>query len=135
MKLLLPIITSLLFLLLPTVAAAQPTTPAVTTSPDSNSAIQGAPACIRSTFGCIPTNPVELVGLILRVVLGFAGGIAFLMMVYGSIKLITSGGNPDALKEGREFITYAILGMLVIVFSVFILGFIGVKILKIPGLG
>lgn len=91
--------------------------------------------CIKSTFGCIPTNPVQLVSLILQIGLGIAGGIAFLMMVYGSIKLISSAGNPESISQGKEFLTYAILGMLIIVFSVFILTLIGVKILKIPGLG
>jgi hypothetical protein len=60
--------------------------------------------------------------------IGVAGGVAFLLMIFGSYRLIFAGGNPESVQQGREVITAAIAGLIVIVFSVFILKFINVSI-------
>ena len=134
MKKLLPIISLLTLLLAnPLAVLGQSVTPS--TAPSSSYVGNGTPTCISSSFGCIPTNPVELVGLILQIGIGIAGGIAFLMMVFGAIKLISSAGNPESVSQGKEFIKYALIGVIIVVFSVFLLTLIGVKILKIPGFG
>ena len=43
------------------------------------------------------------------------------LVVYAGYMLISSQGNPDKLKEGKEVLTNAIVGFLVIVLSVVIL--------------
>jgi len=45
----------------------------------------------------------------------------------------SSQGNPEKLKKAQEMITSCIMGLMLIIFSVFILKLIGVNILKIPG--
>ncbi|MBI2594219.1 hypothetical protein HYW39_00815, partial [Candidatus Curtissbacteria bacterium] len=92
---------------------------------------------IETALGCIPTDVSGFVGRLLSIFLGVAGGIAFLMMIFGAFKIIGSSGDPDALQEGRSIITAAITGLLLILFSVFILNLIGIKILQlpIPGIG
>ena len=47
--------------------------------------------------------------------------------------MMTSAGNPEQLNAGKELIGSSIAGLLLVVFSVFILQFIGVNILGIPG--
>ena len=94
---------------------------------------EGKPyAGIETAIGCVPTEPKELISGILRFVTGAAGGIALLLMAFGAIKMITSAGNPEALKGGQEQFTAAIVGLLFIIFSVVLLRIIGVDIL---GLG
>ena len=66
--------------------------------------------------------------------IGIAGGIAFLLMVFGAYRLIFAGGNPDSIQQGREIITAAIAGLLVIIFAVFILSFLGYTVLGIDAL-
>jgi len=91
---------------------------------------------IQTALGCIPTkDPTQFVGWLLGSAIKIAGGIAFLLIIFGAIKVLTSAGNPENVKAGKELITSALMGLLFIIFSVFLLELIGVKILNIPGLG
>jgi hypothetical protein len=93
-------------------------------------------AGVKTALGCIPTQDTqEFVGWILRLAIGIGGGIAFLLMLFGGIKMITSAGNPEAVKAGQELITSALMGLIFIIFSLFLLQLIGVKIFEIPGFG
>jgi hypothetical protein len=87
---------------------------------------------IPTGIGCIPTDPTELVLKILEIAVGVAGGIALLSVIFGGFKVLTSGGNPDAINEGKGMITNAIAGLVLILFSVAILNIIGFDILGIP---
>jgi len=48
--------------------------------------------------------------------------------------IITSGGNPQRLQAGKELLTAAVMGVVLLLFGAYILNLIGVEILKIPGL-
>ena len=67
--------------------------------------------------------------------MGLAGGIAFLLILFGGFQILTSAGNPEKLNEGRELVSSAVAGLLLIIFSVFLLRLIGYDILRIPGFG
>jgi len=84
---------------------------------------------ILTAIGCIDPEPTELIKVILRLATGVAGGIAFLLMIFGAFQMITSSGNPEALKAGQDRFSSAIIGLLFIIFSVLILKIIGVDIL------
>jgi len=88
---------------------------------------------INTALGCVPVKIDSFVKWLLPSLFGVAGGIAFLLMVYGFISLATSGGQPEKVKGAQETITSAITGLVVAVFSLFILRLIAVDILKIPG--
>ncbi len=89
---------------------------------------------IWTAIGCIPANPQDFVARLLKLAIGIAGGIAFLMIIYGGFQIMMSSGNPEKLNSGKEVVTSAIAGLLLIVFSVVILKIIGVDVLGIPGL-
>ena len=63
---------------------------------------------------------------------GIGGVIAFILIVIGGFQIILSSGSPERVKAGKEMITSAIAGLLLIIFAVFILKLIGADILKIP---
>ena len=91
---------------------------------------------INTAIGCIPVgNTNAFIGFILRWAIGVGGGIAFLLILYAGFMIMSSSGNPDRLKAGQELMTSAIAGIIMLIFSVFILRVIGVDILKLPGLG
>lgn len=64
---------------------------------------------------------------------GLAGIFALLCIIYSSILLQTSRNNPEKIKKSQELLTSCIMGLVLIIFSVFILKLIGVDILRIPG--
>ena len=88
-----------------------------------------------TVLGCFSTNPQKYVQSILSIVFGLAGGIAFMSVLWGSATVLTSSGNPKKIQEGKDLITNSILGILIILFSVFLLRVVGFDILKIPGFG
>ncbi|PIP52113.1 hypothetical protein COX09_03245 [Candidatus Beckwithbacteria bacterium CG23_combo_of_CG06-09_8_20_14_all_47_9] len=63
--------------------------------------------------------------------IAMGSGIAFLLALWGGITIVLAGGNPEKINEGKEVITSAVSGLLFILFSVFLLRFIGVDILGI----
>ncbi len=89
---------------------------------------------INTAIGCIPfENQNDMVTWLLSWGVGISGGIAFLLILYAGFMIMTSSGDPKRLQAGQELLTSAIGGVLLLIFSVFILGVIGVDILHLPG--
>lgn len=89
---------------------------------------------IRTAIGCIPITVSGLVAKLLPNIFGIAGGIAFLMMVYGFIMMSTSSGDEKKVMAAKQIITSAIVGLLVSIFALFLYRLIAVDILQIPGI-
>jgi len=92
-----------------------------------------APGKSWTVLGCLSTTPGGFVQTILQFFITIAGGLAFLGLLAGGATILTSSGEPDKLNTGREIIISSIVGLLLIIFSVFILRLIGFEIFKIPG--
>lgn len=91
---------------------------------------------IDTAIGCIPYEiTTEFVGWILGWAIGVGGGIAFLLIIYSSLMIMASQGNPEGLKSGQELLTSAISGLILLIFSIFILKLIGFDILKLSSFG
>lgn len=88
---------------------------------------------VSTAFFSFSTDPREFIGDIMGLLLSISGGIAVLLIIRSGYQLMTSQGNPDQIKEARERITSAVVGLLFLIFSLVILEIIGVDILKIPG--
>lgn len=85
-------------------------------------------------FSNIPTQPSEIVPRIVQIVLGVAGGIALLILIFAGYKLIMSKGKPEAVQSAKEQVTAAIVGLLFIFMSFLIFQFIAADLLKVPGI-
>lgn len=92
-------------------------------------------ADVWTALGCVPTNPSAVVEKLLGWVIGIAGGIAFLLIIYGGFLIMTSSGDPEKLNNGKDIIVSAMAGVLMIVFSVLLLKIMGMDILQLPGFG
>ncbi|HSD12074.1 MAG TPA: pilin [Patescibacteria group bacterium] len=76
-----------------------------------------APAVRRTRL----TNPLgsgvtieTLAGRAVRGFIGLSGSFALLMFVYGGFMWVTSAGNPEKVKKGKQIFTYAVIGLVVI---------------------
>lgn len=54
---------------------------------------------------------------IVNFLLGFLGLIAVLMVIYGGVMLVVSGGNPEAAGKGKKILLYAAIGIVIILLS------------------
>ncbi|QQS39086.1 hypothetical protein IPM62_00495 [Candidatus Woesebacteria bacterium] len=106
------------------------------TSVYANNPTVGCPdAHINTAIGCIPVGSESAFAIfILRWGLRIAGGIALVLMAYAGIILTTAAGNPQKVQGGKELLTAAIAGLLMVIFSAFILRLVGINILGIPNL-
>lgn len=73
------------------------------------------PPSIVNPLGDIKT-PQALIGKLITAVLGVVGSLALVMFIFGGITWMTSGGNADKIKKGRDIVVWAVIG-LVIIFS------------------
>lgn len=88
---------------------------------------------VWTAIGCIETTTTGLINKFLPLGIGMAGGIAFLLIIFGAFQMMMSSGNPEKLNAGKELVSAAITGLLLIIFSIFILQLVGAQILAIPG--
>jgi len=86
-----------------------------------------------SALGCVQFNSFSsfVSTTILRVSISL-GGIALIFLIIYAVFLIqTSAGDPKKIENAKSIITSAIIGLLFIIFSVFILKFFGMDVLGI----
>ncbi len=63
------------------------------------------------------------------VIIGMAGGLAFLFIVIGGIQLLTAYGDEEKITGAKKTITYAIVGLLIAILSYAIVSIIsGIQI-------
>jgi hypothetical protein len=74
-----------------------------------------------ATLRCIP----DLFQNVINGALMFVGVTAIVMLIYGGIKFINSGGDQKQTTEARKILTFAILGVILVLGSFAIIYFIG----------
>ena len=55
----------------------------------------------------------------------FIGAVAMFYIIYSGFKLITSGGDPKQIEAARKIMTFAIIGVVVVLSSFLILNLVG----------
>ena len=87
---------------------------------------------INTAIGCINfSSETELSTFILGWAIGIAGGVAFLLIIVAGFLYTTSAGDPKKVQAAKELLGAAIAGLILLIFSAFILRVIGVNILGI----
>ena len=74
------------------------------------------------TLSCFPMLIQQLINV------GFAAGgtVALIFIIIAGIKFTRSGGDPKETEGARQTMTYAIIGLVIIVLAAAIVNFIGV---------
>ncbi len=94
---------------------------------------------VNTPAGKIPTLECAflLIQTIISWLLTFAGVVALVLIIYSGIKLISSGGDPKQIEGAKKILTYAIIGLFVVLLSFAIINLIayatGVSCIKLMG--
>jgi len=73
------------------------------------------------TLDCIP----NLLPVVVMWAIAIAFIIALALIIYSAIRFITSGGDEKQVEGARKTLTYAIIGLILVLSSFFIVQFIG----------
>lgn len=85
-----------------------------------------APACdgvICNPLGQDATI-TTLIDKIINFFLFLAGPIAVIMVVYAGFLLITGGDKPEQVKKARQTLMWVVIGLIVLIFSKSVVGFV-----------
>lgn len=80
-------------------------------------------AGLTNPLGDGVTAPI-LIGKIIKAILGIVGSLSLVMFIYGGIVWMTSGGNEEKVKKGKQTLVNAALGIVVIFSSYSVLNWI-----------
>jgi hypothetical protein len=107
------------------------------TPPPASNGTTILPTCndgkgINTAIGCIPFGTTnDLTAFFLRWGVGIGGGVALILMLVAGFQIMTSSGDPKRLLAGKELLTAAISGVILLIFSVVIVRILGVDILGV----
>ena len=81
------------------------------------------PGCDAVTAeGVVQLRYLECVfGRVIGAILGLAGIVLFIMLVVGGFQYMTAGGDPKAVEQAKNTLTYAIGGIILMALSFLIL--------------
>jgi len=91
--------------------------------------------CINTNLGSFenPQAAGVVVQLLLNIIFSLVGGASFISFIYGAFLLLTSQSNPEKINQGKKVIFEAIAGLIFALSAVFLVNFIGERVLLIPG--
>ena len=77
---------------------------------------------IRTKDGVATIQGLEgLFSNVVSVILGFGGIVLFILLLVGGFNYLTSGGDPKKIEGAKATLTYAIIGIVVLVLAFLIL--------------
>ena len=56
-----------------------------------------------------------IIARLIQALLGITGAVALLMFIWGGFQWLISGGTPEKVKKGKETLTWAVIGLAVII--------------------
>lgn len=87
------------------------------------------------TLTCLP----ELFQALITLLLFLVGAVALILIMVSGVKFLFSGGDAKQVEGARNTMTYAIIGLVIVLFSFFIINIIaqvtGVGCIKFFGFG
>lgn len=71
-----------------------------------------------------PSSVSQILSNIIIYILGFSAALAVLFVIIGGLRFIISSGDQTAANQAKKIILYAVLGLLIIIFSFVIVTFV-----------
>lgn len=72
------------------------------------------PIKLTSPLGSIGDKPELIIGTIINGIMGIVGSLALLMFVYGGITWMLAAGESGRVQKGKDILTWATIGLIVI---------------------
>lgn len=73
----------------------------------------------------------QIVARIIKFILGIVGVLALIMFIYGGIVWMTSAGNIEQVKKGKNTLVWAALGLAIVFFAYSLVYYILEKIIGV----
>lgn len=73
------------------------------------------PDCAHKQGGCDKIE--QLLDVVVNygtILMGVSGAVALIFFIVGGIQMLTSGGNESKVTKGKETVTYATIGLIII---------------------
>jgi len=102
---------------------------------DPNDFFTGGDTAVNVDPGLGNEDPRTIVANLIKVLLGFLGIIAVIIILLGGFKWMTAGGNEEKVSEARKLIFAGIIGLIIILASWGIANFVVFNIWKATGPG
>lgn len=97
-------------------------TPSQAPQPRQQPRAQSAEVELPNPLG--ETDLRVIIAKVIQAITGVAGSIALLVFVWGGFQWLTSGGNPEKIKKGRDILVWSALGLLVMFGSYLIVRYV-----------
>ncbi len=69
---------------------------------------------VQGELGLGNRDPRAIVASVVRIILGFLGIVAVIIILLGGFKWMTAGGNEEKVGEARKLIVQGIIGLVII---------------------
>ena len=70
-----------------------------------------------NSIGFSKKDPREIVANIIKILLGFLGTIAVVLIIYAGFLWMTAAGKPDNTKKAKDIMSAAVTGLVIILIS------------------
>ena len=94
---------------------------------DSGKNLMGGLDAMRNdpnTAGLLKDEPSEVIGRVLNYALALIGSVLVAMIVYGGFLYLTSAGSEEKIKSAKSVLTYAIIGVTIVIGAFVIVNFV-----------
>lgn len=92
------------------------TQPVAVHAQDGNNLLWGnySQGNVQNEIGLGNRDPRAIVASVIRIILGFLGIVAVIIILLGGFKWMTAGGNEEKVGEARKLIIQGIIGLVII---------------------
>jgi len=73
--------------------------------------------CAFNNIGFRERDPRQIVVDVIKIILGFLGTIAVVLILYAGFIWMTAGGKPDNVAKAQKIISAAVIGLIIILAS------------------
>lgn len=96
----------------------------------ANAALCADGKSVKTAFGCMSfVNTNTLAGNTVAIGLGLGGGVAIILIALAAFQIMTSQGDPKRFQGGKDLMTSAVSGVVLIAMSGFVLRLLGIDVL------